>query len=175
MQRGWTALWLDTIFHADRCFNTDSLKTFNKGKITADELVTMDCCLMEMKEITKEEVKVLNGTGVVGGTKADKNVAGDGVRQYLAIIIRPEIEPSYLLEGGPFTLCGYDLVDIGPGISAITNCGAEFDEAIDYGALNFFGLYDTYREAVNAQLDLNEKYEDSHAYCEIVEIWRCLF
>ena len=90
-------------------------------------------------------------------------------------LVRPEIEPNYILEQEKqFEFCGYDLVDISCCISVITNCGAEFD-SIDYTALNRYGLISSYREAVNTQLDLNERYpEDSHSYCEIVEIWRRL-
>lgn len=34
---------------------------------------------------------------------------------------------------------------------------------------------ETYRQAVHTQLELNDQYpEESHAYCEIVEIWRRL-
>ena len=38
------------------------------------------------------------------------------------------------------------------------------------------GLLTSYKEAVLAQLALYEEYpEESHAYCEIVEIWRMIF
>lgn len=40
---------------------------------------------------------------------------------------------------------------------------------------NRFGLVGTYREAVAMQLDLDGKYpEESHADCEIMELWRRL-
>ena len=58
-------------------------------------------------------------------------------------------------------------------ISSITNCGARFGRAIPYQRLNQVGLLTSYKEAVLAQLALYEEYpEESHAYCEIVEIWR---
>ncbi|MCI8322004.1 MAG: hypothetical protein HFH02_13145 [Dorea sp.] len=145
-------------FQSDRCINHGTLRKFNQGKIKANELVTFDCGLMELKEIEKSEINLpLKG------------------EQLLAIIVRPEIEPNYRLEQGQrFEFCGYDLVDISTCISAITNCGAEFD-SIDYEALNQYGLIPSYREAVNTQLDLHKKYpEESHTYCEIVEIWRWL-
>ena len=145
-------------FESDRCFNNDTIQDFNKRKITAKELVTFDTGLMEMQEITITEVKVQE-------SKA---------QQILAIIVRPEIEPNYFLETKKdFEFCGYDLVEFQTSISAITNCGASFDKAINYQSLNKYGLISSYKEAVLTQLDLNEKYPDeSHAYCEIVEIWR---
>lgn len=145
-------------FQADRCINDINLQEFNKGKIKADEFVTFDCGLMELKEIEKTEIKLAHHGN-----------------QILAIIVRPEIEPNFILEQEKqFEFCGYDLVDITCCISAITNCGVEF-ETINYATLNKYGLISSYREAVITQLDLNEKYpEDSHSYCEIVEIWRCL-
>ncbi len=145
-------------FKSDRCINDINLQKFNKGKIKANELVTFDCGLMELKEIEKSEIDL---------SQKDN--------QILAIIIRPEIEPNYILEQEQqFEFCGYDLVDISTCISVITNCGAEFD-SIDYTSLNQYGLISSYRRAVNTQLDLNEEYpEDSHSYCEIVEIWRWL-
>lgn len=152
------SLGLVRYFQSDRCINNINLKEFNQGKIKAGELVTFDCGLMELKEIEESEINLLKKGN-----------------QLLAIIVRPEVEPNYRLEQAQkFEFCGYDLVDISVCISAITNCGAEFN-SIDYTALNQYGLISSYREAVNTQLDLREEYpEDSHAYCEIVEIWRQL-
>lgn len=145
-------------FQSDRCINDINLQKFNHGKIKANELVTFDCGLMELKEIEKPETEI---------PRKDE--------QLLAVIMRPEIEPNYMLEQRQqFEFCGYDLVDLSTCISVITNCGAKFD-SIDYTALNPYGLISSYREAVNTQLDLCENYpEDSHSYCEIIEIWRWL-
>lgn len=144
-------------FLCDRCWNSEGLRGFNKNKISAPELVTFDCGLMEMYEIENEQVSA---------KRTDS-------RQVLAVIIRPGIEPNNRLSGGPFVFCGYDLIEETTTISAITNCGAGFEEAICYETLNGYGLISTYREAVNTQLSLYEKYPDeNHACCEIVEIWR---
>lgn len=147
-------------FYSNRCWNDKNIKVFNHNRILADELVTFDCGLMDMQEIEIDEIKL--------------DISKE--EQVLAIIIRPEIELNYLLENNDlFIFCGYDLVDVGTSISAITNCGAEFVDAIQYKDLNEYGLISTYREAVNTQLSLNEKYPDeSHAYCEISEIWRMI-
>jgi hypothetical protein len=147
-------------FYSNRCWNSKRMQEFNHNRILADELVTFDCGLMDMQEIEENEIKL------------DPSKE----QQVLAIIIRPEIEPNYLLENNDtFIFCGYDLVEVITGISAITNCGATFVAAIQYEDLNEYGVISTYREAVNTQLSLNEKYQDeSHAYCEIIEIWRMI-
>lgn len=60
-------------------------------------------------------------------------------------------------------------------ISAINNCGANFDNAIDYGNLNEYGLMSNYLDTVKAQILLRNNYPDeNHAYCEVVEVWRKL-
>ena len=143
-------------FSSDRCFNDERLRKFNNHTIEAEELVTYDCGMMDLTEIDKAEVK------------SDKN------KQVLGIIIRPEIEPDYNLgKENYFTFCGYDLVELPTSISAITNCGGDFDKAIEYKNLNEYGLISTYRDVVLTQIRLFEEYpEESHAYCEVVEMWR---
>lgn len=145
-------------FKGDRLYNEKSLYEFNKGKIKAKELVTFDSSLMNLHEITEDQI----------------DDAKDNAEQIIAVIVRPEIEINYYLETNTeFEFCGYDLVGNPTGISAITNCGADWGEALDYGKLNEFGLFPDYRQAVISQLKLNDTYpEESHAYCEIVEIWR---
>ncbi len=147
-------------FKGDRLYNEKALYEFNKGKITAKELITFDTSLMDMTEISKEEIEIAKTTS----------------EQILALIIRPEIEPSYTLERtGQFEFCGYDLVDHTTGVSAIMNMGGYWGDLFDWGILNQYGLFSKYRQAVNVQLDLVEQFsEESHAYCEIVEIWRML-
>lgn len=146
-------------FKGDRLFNEKPLYEFNKGKIKAKELVTFDTGLMDIVEINEVDIEE---------SKKDSE-------QILAIIIRPEIAPNYMLEHAKFEFCGYDLVEHMTGISAITNCGADWGDALNYQLLNDYGLFSNYRQAVTAQLDLDEQFPDeSHAYCEIIEIWRLL-
>ena len=52
-------------------------------RVKADELVTFDCGLMELREIEESEI----------------NLPPQG-EQLLAVIVRPEIEPDYRLEQG---------------------------------------------------------------------------
>ena len=145
-------------FAGSRLYNDAPLFDFNKGRIKAQELVTFDCALMELEQIAQEDISAALGHH----------------EQVLAVIIRPEIEPDFRLErDGRFVFCGYDLVEYSTLISAITNCGANWGDALDYDLLNRYGLFSDYRQAVNAQLDLNEQFPDeSHAYCELAEIWR---
>lgn len=147
-------------FKGDRLFNEKLLYEFNLRKIKAKEIITFDAALMDMVEITKDEI----------------NDAKKCSEQILAIIVRPEISPNYELDSmKEFEFCGYDLVDHITGISAITNCGADWGSALNYELLNNYGLFSNYRQVVTAQLDLDEQFPDeSHAYCEIVEIWRLL-
>lgn len=147
-------------FKGDRLFNEKSIYEFNKEKIKARELVTFDCALMDLEEITKDEINAAKGTS----------------EQILAVIVRPGIAPNCMLErDNEFEFCGYDLVEFMSCISAITNCGADWGSALKYSLLNQYGLFSNYRQAVEAQLALAEQFPDeSHAYCEIVEIWRLL-
>lgn len=146
-------------FYSDRCENLQSLRDFNRGKIAAKELVTFDCGLMEMKETPS----------------ADTACSGE-YEQLLAIIIRPEEEPDSLLKADHrFEFCGYDVVDTFCYISAITNCGAEFEQAVDYASLNSYGLIPSYPQARHTQQKLTSQYpQHSHSDCELVEIWRWL-
>lgn len=146
-------------FKSDRCLNNYNLQKYNKWKISANEIVTFDCGLMDMSEIYKDSIE---------------NEITKEILQVLAIIIRPEIEKSYLLDNDKrFDFCGYDLVELTSYTSAITNCGAGFEKVIKYENLNNFGLFSSFRDAVFTQLKLNEEYpEDSHAFCDIIEIWR---
>ena len=147
-------------FKGKRLYNEKALYEFNKGKIKAEELVTFDTSLMELVEISKEEIEA----------------AKVKEEQILALIVRPEIEPSYMLkQTDRFEFCGYDLVDHTTGTSAIMNMGGYWGDLFDWGLLNKYGLFSKYRQAVNVQLDLLEQFpEESHSYCEIVEIWRML-
>ena len=146
-------------FIANRCFNDENLKKFNKYKLRQVEFVTFDCALLEMKEISVDETL---------------EIASDN-QQILAIIMRTDTNPNEGLLHKGFDFCGYDLVEEFSNISAILNCAAGFEKSIDYSKLNEFGLISAYRDAVNTQLSLQDEYSDeSHAYCEIIEIWRKL-
>lgn len=98
--------------------------------------------------------------------------------QILLIIVRPDIDriDEYTVHDiATYEFCGYDLVEMGTYISAITNCGAEFDNVIEYGKLSEFGLIPNYLHAIKTQILLRNNYPDqNHAHCEVVEVWRKL-
>ena len=54
----YRSLGLVRYFLSDRCINNTNVQKFNQGMIKANELVTFDCGLMEMKEIEKSEFGV---------------------------------------------------------------------------------------------------------------------
>ena len=84
-------------------------------------------------------------------------------------------EKEALFKGRGFDFCGYDLIDPETAISAVTNCGADFDEGIDYAKLNEYGLFSDYAEAVRTQKALLKAYpEEPHADCVVIELWRKL-
>ena len=90
----------------------------------------------------------------------------------MAVIIRPGKTPDESLSHQGFVFCGYDLVEEWSGISAITNCGGDF-QSIRYDNLTEYGLIPSFKEAVLTQLALvQEDPLDPHADCEIFEIWR---
>ena len=135
-------------FLANRCFNDNKLKEFNKNKILANEIVTFDLNLTKIEEIDINDINLEELKG----------------KQILAVIVRPFVKRKSILEKDNFTFCGYDLVELATDISAITNCGAMF-ESINYKNLNEYALISTYIEAKETQTRLIEEapYE-SHAY-----------
>jgi hypothetical protein len=146
-------------FKADRCINNESIRAFNKNKIDAKEIVSFDSGLFDL-----EELRVYN----------NKDIA----EQILLIMVRPDvniIDKHLVSDIDTFTFCGYDLVEMDTCISAITNCGVGFDNAVDYGNLNEYGLVPNYLDVVKTQILLRDNYPDeNHAYCEVVEVWRKL-
>ena len=145
-------------FEAKRCFNTEQLRSWNRNKIAAEEIVSFDCGLFDLEELESLDQRPASET-----------------EQIMAVILRPGLERNWHLENKTdFTFCGYDLVEEFSAISAITDCGAFF-ASIRYEGLTEYGLIPTYKEAVLTQLALIEEApNEEHAYCEIVEIWRKL-
>ena len=144
-------------FEADRCINTEKLRQCNRHKIVCDEIVSFDSGLLDLFEMESLSQKPAPET-----------------KQIVAAIVRPGKEPEESLEAKGFTFCGYDLVEEMSGISAITNCGGDFT-SVPYHMLTQYGLLPDYKAAVLTQLALMEENpNDSHANCEILEIWRKL-
>ena len=143
-------------FGSNRYYSNERFRYFTKNKIKSSEIVSFDCGLFNMYEIETHKSPLRSGT-----------------EQIIAVIVRPEIYPQDGLKRQGFTFCGYDLVEDFSNISAITNCGCDF-ESISYDSLNEFGLISTYKEAVLTQIALVEESDDDHACCNVCEIWRKL-
>ena len=144
-------------FGADRFFPDNKFKEFLGRQMDAREIVSFDCCLYEMYEIESYDSPLFPDT-----------------QQIIAVILRPNLEPTEYMETRGFAFCGYDLVEEETLTSAITNCGGGFD-SIPYEKLTEYGLLPTYKDAVLAQLALVEEAPDEpHAYCIICEVWRKL-
>jgi hypothetical protein len=81
----------------------------------------------------------------------------------------PRIPPNGLFN---FSFEGYDLVEVGGGVSALTNCGG-FPKAFTNGELSEHGLLRSLYRATEIQRALREVYpEEPHALCDIWEIFR---
>lgn len=73
---------------------------------------------------------------------------------------------------GRFKFLGYDLIEEGSGVSALTNCGG-FSAAFENNMLNSVGLLPTYAQAKIVQKSLHLHYPDEiHAFCDMWAIWR---
>ena len=92
-------------------------------------------------------------------------------RNILAASLNPDIEQADLFEDRRFSFCGYDLVEVGGGVSALVNCGG-FPKSFDNSELNNDGLLDTLERAMVVQNSLQAEYpEEIHAYCDIWGLW----
>jgi len=95
--------------------------------------------------------------------------------QIIAYYKNPTKSHEYHTLDDGFEFCGYDLSEESTMISAITNCGGMFGDAIPYEKLNKFGLIAEYSEAFAIRKLLDELYpQESHAECDVYELWRRL-
>lgn len=88
----------------------------------------------------------------------------------LAIIKEPTNEKADLCDAYDFI--GYDLIEIGGDVSALTNCGG-FDETFLPNDLNSYGLISDYDKAkkILKELPINNP-EENHTDCYLYEVWR---
>lgn len=92
----------------------------------------------------------------------------------LAVVKEPKQEKQIQLERD-FEFIGYDLIEIGGQISALTNCGG-FDETFKSKEQNSFGLISDFDRAKEIQLELLKNNPDEHhADCYLFEVWRHKF
>jgi len=90
----------------------------------------------------------------------------------LALVRNPDEECNNQFFDERFVFQGYDLVDVGCGNSALTNCGG-FDNAFANEELSNVGLLSTLKRAIEVQKLLEKNYPDEpHADCNIWAIWK---
>ena len=142
-------------FKTNRFYPNDKYFEYNQLLKGKKEIVSYDCGIFD-----------LNGIIKFSFDNIEKN------HQIMAIIIEPKNNKDYEIDKR-FEFCGYDLCEEGSSISSITNCGCEFNKAIDYLLLNKYGLISDYNIAKEVQNKLMELYpEESHAVCQIIKIYR---
>ena len=147
----------ETYFLANRFFSDSNYVEFSH--IPAKEIVSFDCGLFNLTEISKDEIPAV-----------------DADHQILCVIVNPEATTTCEIANDPeFEFCGYDLIEEETSISAITNCGDEFVDLFGAKNLTKFGLIPDFEAAVNFQKKLVESFpEEPHADCIILKIWRRL-
>ena len=159
-------------YKAERFFPDKNYEEFSKIFGRA-EIVTYDIMLCR---VIHDENLLAEVDLYPGKVKNWKSLLPPGAdEQIIAYYKNPtsSYELRVLDEG--FEFCGYDLSEEMTGISAVTNCGALFDGAIPYEKINKFGLIDEFYEAFRIRKMLDELYPyESHADCEVYEIWRRL-
>jgi hypothetical protein len=90
----------------------------------------------------------------------------------LAVAFEPESDPSEAFGDERFVFCGYDLIDKGSDVSALTNCGG-FDMAFSRPDISSVGLLEDYALAREVQERLRRHYpEEPHADCALWALWR---
>jgi len=159
-------------YKAERFFPNQKYEEFSKI-LNRAEIVTYDMCLCGA---------IHEDNGIAGGyageVKSLQTLLKIPLRTSMQIIAYyknpTESYEHHRLEND-FEFCGYDLSEEMTGISAITNCGGAFGEAIPYEKLNKFGLLSEYQETFRIRMLLDELYPDEeHAACEVYELWRKL-
>lgn len=97
---------------------------------------------------------------------------GDRPANLLALMANPTEGEVGEFHDDRFAFCGFDLVDVQGGISALVNCGG-FDRAFVSSDLNEFGLLADHAKAVDVQRRLREEYPgEHHAICDVWAVWR---
>lgn len=92
----------------------------------------------------------------------------------LAVVKEPKREKQIQLERD-FEFIGYDLIEVGGSISALTNCGG-FDETFKPKEQNSYGLISDFVRAKETQIELPKNNpNEHHANCYLFEVWRHKF
>jgi hypothetical protein len=90
----------------------------------------------------------------------------------LAVTLEPVTETGATPSVPRFVFKGYDLIDQGGNVSALTNCRG-FDRAFSNTDISEIGLLTGFRYAKEVQARLRHHYaHESHANCDLWAIWR---
>ncbi len=90
----------------------------------------------------------------------------------LAAVRNPQAECRDAFPSPHFRFKGYDLVEMGMGMSALTNCGG-FPLAFRNDELSSVGLISELPRVLEIQAILLDKYPDEHhANCDVWALWR---
>ena len=101
-----------------------------------------------------------------------RRVAGDDRVSILALMQNPTDTEVRSFTDPRFVFRGFDLVELGTGISALVNCGG-FDKAFSHADLSDCGLLTDHAKALSVQNLLRAEYPDEpHADCDLWAIWR---
>ncbi len=92
----------------------------------------------------------------------------------LAVVKEPKKTKQIQLERD-FDFIGYDLIEAGGTISALTNCGG-FDETFKPQEQNCYGLISDFNRVKEIQSELLQNNpKEHHADCDLFEVWRHKF
>jgi hypothetical protein len=99
-------------------------------------------------------------------------VAGEEQVSVLALLQNPTGDEVRSFADPRFVFRGFDLVELGTGISALVNCGG-FPKAFAPADLSNCGLVADHEAALGVQKRLREEYPDEpHAQCDVWAIWQ---
>jgi hypothetical protein len=100
-----------------------------------------------------------------------QQVADIGDGRILCVYRNPEIPPVLPAELSGFRLVGYDLVEVGSGPSALSNCGG-WPGILANSELSPKGLLESHARALQLQGLLRRQHpEEHHANCDVWAIF----
>lgn len=100
-----------------------------------------------------------------------RQVAGLAGGRILCVTRNPEKPPVLPAEVSGFSLVGYDLLDGGAGISALSNCGG-WPGILDNSELSPKGLIESHARALHLRELLARRYpQEPHAQCDVWAIF----
>lgn len=99
-------------------------------------------------------------------------IEGMSNKNILCVYRNPELNFSFATSHTEFNLLGFDLIELGTGISAISNCGG-YPDVFENSELSRQCLVTDHLRAIEIQSTLRALHPaDSHANCDIWAIFR---